>query len=779
MKLFFKKNLKENNIIRNMPRTMSFMPINNIYTINNNYLLTSFISKKYIINNEPKVFRLQNQIRKYIYYKKAKEEYFNPRNTKLIIKNCINKAFMITKEQKTQKENIDKIEQIQKYFKKRFKYLKNNILKLPQQKKNQTHIYSRIQNNNNNKNINKITNHYEIKEENIILSSLMKQNKKPICLKGFFCDKVRINQKSFEKFYFISNISNRGIYISKYRIKNNNKNIEKIQNVFRKIKKEKDKKDNIPIIKKPKIGIYELVNYNKKNLNEKSKTIIEPPIYNDFIGEKIYTVYNKRYLSHMCHINMNNFYYISKIRKFNDNIDINSSKEYESILNEIETRKNFTLNNKNNNEAEPNFLLSEIISEVNKNKDKNNKINVIPLNIENNNDEQYEIDKEHLTFREINSENENGSILKPINKKCYIEKTRFKNDEIFTKIKNYYKKCINENGIIIDKKYINNIIKKNSNHKDENINIIRNNILLSDTQIKSSRINIDNNKINAKESSMNSKYSEILSNRNNIIHIKKEKNLDKEKRKHQNININNKINYFQNKTNYIYFFRHLQLFLVKNIQEYIFYRIKGYIMNYSNRKNNKIKDEIQFQYDMKNAFDFPFYIKALYRCYIYYKNTNNENFKNFFREAFPLIDKDKTFYYNLVYLSSQNKKKLISTNLFNVLTEKNELIQFLNSFASFDKHISTQKLFINLINEYTFYNTNIFTLIKFVDINFCNSISKEMNKNIEKEKINYEIINTLNNYSDNGSDIEILDSEINDTDNSRKIDINFFIYDQK
>ena len=417
----------------------------------------------------------------------------------------------------------------------------------------------------------------------------------------------------------------------------------------------------------------------------------------------------------MCHINMNNFYYISKIRKFNDNIDINSAKEYESILNEIETRKNFTLNN-NNNEEEPNFLLSEIFSEVKKNKENNNKINAIPLNKENSKDEQYEIDKvdkEHLTFREINSGNENGSILKPINKKSYIEKTRFKNDNIFTKIKDYYKKCINENDIIIDKKYINNIIKKNSNHKDENINI------------------------------------------------------------------NNKINYFQNKTNYIYFFRLLQLFLVKNIQEYIFYKIKGYIMNYSNRKNSKIKYEIQFQYDKKSEFDFPFYIKALYRCYIYYKNTNNEKFKNFFKEAFPLIDKNKTFYYNLVYLSSQNKKKLINTNLFNVLTEKNDLIQFLNNFAYFEKNITNKKLFINKINQYSFYNTNIFTLIKFIDINFSNNISKEINKKIEKEKNNYEIINDLNNYSDNGSDIEILDSEINDTDNSRKIDINFFIYDQK
>ena len=133
---------------------------------NNNF---SYVSKKHIINNETKVIKLQNKIRKFIHYKKAKEEYYNSKNIKFIDKNYINKTFIITKEKKKIKENIDQIKQIQKYYKKRIIYLKNNILNLSPQKKNQNNINSKIPNNINNKNINEIKNNYKIIKENIIL----------------------------------------------------------------------------------------------------------------------------------------------------------------------------------------------------------------------------------------------------------------------------------------------------------------------------------------------------------------------------------------------------------------------------------------------------------------------------------------------------------------------------------------------------------------------------------------------------------------------------------
>ena len=785
IKHFIQKKSERNKIIINKPKTN-----------NNNFVFNLYISKKYIVNEIPKLIQLQNQIRKYIYQKKAKEIYYNPKNIKFIIKSNINKEYIITKEKKKTKENIDRINKIQNYYKKRFKYLKNNILNIPSKMKNKSNIYSETHNNINFENNFKTKDYYKAENENIILRSFIKQNKKPVCLKGFYCDKKRIIKNYFEELFLITNKSNRGLCISKSRILNNNKEIEIIQSKFRRILKENRYGYNNPIIRKPLIPIYELVNYNKKNSTHKSKASNEIPIQNDFIGEKIYTVYNKSYLSHMCHINMNNYYYISKIRRINDQIDINSEREYESILNEIETRKNNTLlNNKINNEEEPNFLVSEIYSEINKNKEKYDKINSLPININSRNDENYEIDKDHLTFKESNSENENEIILKFINKNCYIEKIRFKNDNVIKNIKELKKKKIdeidmNEKSDVknILKNIKNKFLKSNSNQGDKNINNI-NNIkglnLLSNTQRKSFEINTDINNINFKENSMFSRHSDIISNGNNIIYIKKEKISDKEKRKHQNININNKINYFKNKTNYTYFFRLLQLFLTKNIQEYIFYKIKRSIKPnkiHSNKKSNKTKDEIKFQYDERFEFDFPFYIKALHKCFNIYKNTNNERFKKFWKSTFPLINKDKSFYYNFIYLSTQNKKKLISTNLYDSLNEKNDLIQFMNNFTCFDKHISNKKLFMNIINDYTFYNTNIFTLIKFIDRNIDNKVIEKQKYNIKKNKNNFEITDDMHNYSSNGSDIEILDSEINDKndiDYSRKNDINYFIYENK
>ena len=118
----------------------------------------------------------------------------------------------------------------------------------------------------------------------------------------------------------------------------------------------------------------------------------------------------------------------------------------------------------------------------------------------------------------------------------------------------------------------------------------------------------------------------------------------------------------------------------------------------------------------------------------------------------------------MIYLSSQNKNKLINTNIYNISTEKNELIEFLENFIYFDKNITTKGLFKKIINEFTFKNTNIFTLIKFIDKNIennminINSISG-INNNIH---INY------NNYSSLGSNDRFLDSQLNESNNQLK-----------
>ena len=188
IKQFIQKNYERNKIIINKPKA----------NINIDFVFISYISKKYIVNEIPKLIQLQNQIRKYIYQKKAKEIYYNPKNIKSIIKSNINKEYIITKEKKKAKENIDKINQIQKYYKKRYKYLKNNILNIPSKMKIKTDIYSKTQNNINFENNFKTKNYYKVEKENIILRSFIKQNKKPVCRKGFYCDKIRIIKNYLE-----------------------------------------------------------------------------------------------------------------------------------------------------------------------------------------------------------------------------------------------------------------------------------------------------------------------------------------------------------------------------------------------------------------------------------------------------------------------------------------------------------------------------------------------------------------------------------------------------
>ena len=127
-----------------------------------------------------------------------------------------------------------------------------------------------------------------------------------------------------------------------------------------------------------------------------------------------------------------------------------------------------------------------------------------------------------------------------------------------------------------------------------------------------------------------------------------------------------------------------------------------------------------------------------------------------------------------------NRKKLINTNLYNINTEKKILIQFLDDFSYFDKRISIKEFITDKINNTIFYNTNIFTLIKFIDNEYdkldkgiycenCYKIEKDCicsNKN--KYNSNY--------YSNGSSDDNLFDLDLNgDSESKSNITINYFI----
>ena len=751
---------------------------NYIYSINNNnlnpnndiinYIYGSYISKYYIVNVTKKIIQIQTNFRKYIYQKKIKEEKYNIKNIPYIRKNNINKYFLISKVNINRQENLEKIIKIENEYKKRFKYFKNNILTLPyskncknaqnKNKENANKSISVLSTNNfksinkkndlQNKNNNKLEYYYKGKnEKEILMSSLINKNKKPIIIEGFFYSKIRINlsNRKLKTNYTMITKSVSGIYISKTRIMNNIKKIEFLQKEIKKriIFKIKEE-ENMQVIKKPEIKRYKIKN-DKDNKeiaykNKKAKLKIKKNKMTDIIAEKIYVLYNKDNLYNFPHLNMNNYYYISKTIKLTDKSELSSEKEYESIKNELIRRKNVNLETSND------LFISKIKSEISPKEQKNKKLSLIPLNLikqtenkEDGKDINLNFEKEFLTFRELNLK-EDKPLLKLNNNICYIEKVIFfnikqvknikeNNDEIINKKQMNFHDYLNDDKIVKnkikekDKNEFNDSINnkfsfdKNNYFNDNNIININNK---NDSFIKKGKeknnhqIISENNIMNEIRSTKKEIVSEIISNGDTTDYLQKRDSFDKTRKIRNNIILYNKISYFQNKKYYLYFFQLLIIFIVKNIQEYIFYKI---ILKL-NKKSKCPLGENNENCKEKINFDFPFYIKTLYRLFVFFKKNDiktNTIIKKFFIQNFPFYERHESFFYNVTCLSAQNKKKLINKNIFDLVNNKKELIEFFDNFINYDINISNKNIIINIINEYSFENKNIFQLIKIID----------------------------------------------------------------
>ena len=970
------KNLKEN---INIFSSKEFNK-NNI-----NYNMVSCITKKYTINVNKKLLLLQRSIKSFLFLKKAKKDYYITKDCLFINKTSINKLFFITKKLSNENECLEKIIKFQKFYKTRFNYFKNNIIKftisterekeeikLPEKIKSNLNInwnYNNLYNinnilkenqqtknlsnyennintiesdsfakekNNNLKNSKHKRNCYEISHNKIILlSDLIEKNRKPVQqIIGNYYEKIRVDSKIFAQFLnkanksvIILNKENRGNYISKYRLKNNIsliiliqkkiksflnlKNIQNSKNIIFKrplnqnyfiyndnIRKESNIEEitNKKTLNNNKKGNLDENENLKANLNKSSKNSKLNNLFDlyedkedessyfeeknldftDFVGAKIYTIYNKNNIIRQPHMNMNNYYYMSKIRIYNnEEEEVSSAKEYESIKKELKQRRlnykkiskensNYCsqTSNSNSNYYSSNkekinkkiYKDSNIVNKEEKNKNSKNKTKKKIRKQINNFD-----DKNDLDFENNNLFNEEKYVeftprFNIIDKNiCYIEKIRFKNKNIIAIIKDYFnKKKIekknkderknnefkNKNNILNltykkpknDRCYISKYLAKTKN-SENNLNRNRNDgsllkeIMLNNTDKEKSKniiyykniynnnnsnffnnnvnlININknitksinhnnnnlfnknsynNNQLNEKESNYSSysNYSEKISNGNNIVcHDSRNGKIHfRDKKTFNKININNKINYFHNKINYINFIQLLNLFIIKNTQEFIYYKLFKYYQKKYNKSNNKL---INIYNNCK--FKFPFYISSLKRLfkYILKENLQNKRVKNFLNLIFPSMNKNKSFYYLLICLTIENRKKLINTNLYDANNEKSILIQFLDDFTNFDKNISNKKFINDKIEKAIFYNTNIFTLIRFIDDEFiklnrgvyclncyqfeniCRCSDKHFNKN---------------NYISNGSEEDILDLDLNEDTESKpgRIKINYFV----
>ena len=226
-----------------------------------------------------------------------------------------------------------------------------------------------------------------------------------------------------------------------------------------------------------------------------------------------------------------------------------------------------------------------------------------------------------------------------------------------------------------------------------------------------------------------------------------------------------------------YFIFLINLFITKNIQEYLFKIIK----NKKFEKNNK------------DLFGFPFYIRTIQRVknYLHKKNNPNKKISLFFYEIFDYKNKRfKNILNKLCFLSKKEKKQLINSNIYTGY-EENELIHFLSDFSKFDKNINNEKFIIERLRQTKLNNTNIFTLVKLIDIeydnlvkglyclkcyNYINICKCFSNKNIIKKEKQLEIDDNESNM-DMEEDLEMIDNELNDNEDLHtKRKINCFDY---
>ena len=384
-------------------------------------------------------------------------------------------------------------------------------------------------------------------------------------------------------------------------------------------------------------------------------------------------------------------------------------------------------------------------------------------------------------------ENDNYSInnLNQKNKDEIISDDYLNNNNIKNDNKN--EESLNDSAIItkIKLNYDSNSYKENENEEDNN-NYIMKNIHNSKDIFYITKIRIINNNkfINMIQKAI--KYHLYLKNsknnftniRINAFHQPKNKNCYFSVQRFSKTKTDRYMFIYNPKIKYLIFI--LKLFIIKNVQDYIFKVIKN--------KNKNVDNN-------KNYFGFPFYIQCIKRVmnYLNNKKNTNANKKVFF--IFNEIlnnsnnNKFKSIINKLCFLSEKDEGKLMNSNLFTGY-EENELINFLCDFSEFDKNLNNEEFLIERLKQTKLNNTNIFTLIKIIDVEYENLVKGEycfkcydylslckcytyINQNKDELK------NENNNYDDIDmeEDNDILDSELNDNEDIEvKRKINCFCY---
>ena len=431
------------------------------------------------------------------------------------------------------------------------------------------------------------------------------------------------------------------------------------------------------------------------------------------------------------------------------------NKKYIS-LNYLITKENFKLNN----------CISKItrFQTIYKSQYKKNKNNIIDYEEHSIEDSSYDdlTDRDNKTLRQLTFKNK---MPRKINLGLYISKIRKIGGE--ENINNNNKIILHQEGIIITKKrYYNNdnqikkiqrmlrsrkipeiVLQKpltnNYNFYSINTDSYDDDFLYSkksnnyDYQSKITKYNIEN-----KVKKIQKNVLKLLNKNKNINIYKKEKNrvcfISKYLKKDENIK---QIN--------IKFLLLISLFIKKNIQQYIFYLLKN---------------------EPKN-FEYPFCLNTINRV-LKYLNSNNykgSTVKLIFNNILKNLNSSNSNKKDVILLlNKEQENQLRDINICKL--EENDCLDYIYGFSSFDKNLKNEKFLNVRLNNTKFYNTNIFTITKFIDDAFDNFV---------KGKYCYKCYFDLDSCRCSKEDLtdDSLDIGIND-DYNPKNSIKFFEYNK-
>ena len=612
-------------------------------------------------------------------------------------------------------DNTPEIKKLQYFWRKISNY--NNIIKRPL--------------NINNKNFDTLNKKYK---ENYLANKIKNKKNKKI-------PSIKHNSNKKSLFY-----NNSNIFISQY---DNDEYSDKNSEISNNINDNSNNKTQYCYIKK--IRKRNLLNYilllqkNIRNFIKKKIYIKRPYIDLNFISK--YNLDNITYNKYIKHIEESKT--IIKLEKNNynsnsinsHNIFLITKSRYLNFIPDIETiQRNWRLN----------------LSRKIKYKKLKPRMNYISKNRIKNNDQEITM-IQNIVRKRIYIKN------KTISRKIITSKALYN--------KRRYSKNKNNNKIIDNKgsksKSKNKIIKKLNQNMENYLN--RNKLNnLSKNQENNSSYTSDNYSSNSNSNSVKSFSKKEFSNAKTnyiskiykyIIYKKQVNNVGNFMSKEFKVEIKKKKDFS--------FLKLLCLFITKNTQEYIFYLLK---------------------YNTEKTFLYPFYINTLNRILKYLRSSKNEfdiinsslnqeenntgkKIKKLFLKIFPSLY-IKNPYQILSSLNSEIQEVLVNTNIYNSIEP--DFINFINDFTKYDKLLSNNIFIETRLKNTKLINTNIFSIIKFIDNEYSFLIyGKYCSKCfLDKNKCSCEI--KQNNINNNNNNNNINEYYYSDKDNI--LDIEFDPY---